>query len=333
MTTIDHHDEKKRNVKASERMESLPTRKASETAILIVDDEPAMWQVFSRTLHRHGYDCHWASSAHEARVLLSRRDFDLVLCDIVMPGESGLDLSRYIRATRSHLPVIIVTGIDSLEIAHEALSLDIYGYMVKPVDRTQLLISVANALRRRELEDRAELQRQELEQTVQQRTQALVASNAALKHNEHQLEKKAAELEQLNNALSVLLEKHEEARNAMEARILANMHKSIMPYLDKLKIGRLSNQQRQYVDMIDAGIRHILSPFANNLTAVGQHLTPGEFQVAHLIRQGKSTKEISELLNLSENTIMTHRYKIRTKLGLKNIKQSLHSYLSALADQ
>jgi len=154
-----------------------------------------------------------------------------------------------------------------------------------------------------------------------------------LKNNEHQLALKAAELEQLNSALSVLLKKHQEDRAAMEANVLANVQKSIIPYLEKLKRGRLSERQRHHVEMVDTGVRRIVSPFAKSLSSVGRHLTPGEFQVADLIRQGKSTKEISNLLHLSENTIMTHRYRIRTKLGLKNNKQNLRNYLSTLSKQ
>ena len=308
-------------------MENEPHR------LLIVDDDKAIWQTFSRTLTREGYECRWAANVAEARQIVASQTFDLVLLDIVMPGESGLAFGRYLRETSPGMPVVYVTGLSSMETAREALSMDIYGYIVKPVDRSQILISVANALKRKELETKQKAYRQHLELEVQKRTKDLVASNVALKNKEALLSIKAEEQEQLNNALTVLLKKQKEDRTAVEAQMLFNVHKIIKPYLDKLKACRLSEQQLNYVEMIENGIDDIVSSFSKSLSAISQYLTPSEYQVADLIRQGKSTKEISALLNLSDNTIMTHRYKIRTKLGLKNSKQNLRSYLSTFSNQ
>ena len=299
-----------------------------KTAILIVDDESAVWQLYNRTLAGEGYDCHWASSAGEAREMLSRRSFDLVLCDIVMPGGSGFDLCRHINTAYPDLPVIIVTGLGGMETAREALTMDIYGYIVKPVDRGQVLISVANALKRKALETRQRRYHQNLEEEAHDRKKELVWSHEALKSKEVLIAKKADELEALNNALKVLLKKQQEDRAVLEEQMQANVFKTIKPYLEKLKACRLSNRQLRYVEMIEAGIDQIVSPFAKNYSTASLYLTPSEFQVADLIRHGKSTKEIAALLNLSENTIISHRYKIRTKLGLKNSKQNLRAYLN-----
>jgi len=59
-------------------------------------------------------------------------------------------------------------------------------------------------------------------------------------------------------------------------------------------------------------------------------LTPTEIQIANLVKEGKTTKEISAILNLSENTIMSHRYKIRSKLGLLKKKMNLRTFLQSL---
>ena len=301
--------------------------------ILIVDDQQAEWRVFNRMLSREGYLCHWAPNAAEARQMISQQYFDLVLCDIVMPGESGIDLCRHIRGTQPEMPVIFVTGISGMETAREAMEMDVYGYIVKPVDRAQMLISVANAIKRSGLEEQRRRHLRQLEEEIKRRTKELVASNEELKRKETLLKQKADELVELNSALNVLLKKKEEDRAVLEAQMIANVHKTIVPYLDKLKTCRLTDQQMDYVEMIDTGIRRIMSPFSRRLSTISQHLTPGEFQIASLIRQGSSTKEISSLLNLSENTIMTHRYNIRSKLGLKKSKKNLRAYLNSLSNQ
>lgn len=310
-------------------------KKASESkgTVLIVDDEIATGKVFNRTLTRNGYNCHWASDASIARQLLTEHGFDVVLCDIVMPGESGLELGRFIKSTWPHLPLIIVTGLEDLDTAREALALDIYGYIIKPASRSQVLISVSNALRRSELEKEHRTYRIRLEKEVRIRTDELIASNETLQKSKEIIAQKVNELEKLNNALNILLKKNQESRAAMEADVVANVKRIIHPYLEKLKASRLSAQQIRHLDMIDQGIRRIISPFTQSLSNIGHQLTPSELHIADLIRQGKSTKEISTMLNLSENTIMTHRYKIRTKLGLKNSSQNLFNYLNSLSNQ
>jgi DNA-binding CsgD family transcriptional regulator len=74
----------------------------------------------------------------------------------------------------------------------------------------------------------------------------------------------------------------------------------------------------------------ILHYFSENISKLARQLTPTEIQIADLIRDGKSTKEISSLLNLSTKAIDFHRNNIREKLGLKCSKVSLKSYLASL---
>lgn len=75
---------------------------------------------------------------------------------------------------------------------------------------------------------------------------------------------------------------------------------------------------------------HMVSPFVTALSSRFLNLTPSEIRIAGLIKEGRASKEIADLLNLSVNTVLFHRYQIRCKLGLKNKKTNLQSYLKSL---
>ncbi|MHC1742594.1 MAG: response regulator [Syntrophobacteraceae bacterium] len=298
--------------------------------VLIVDDEDAIRRLIRDTLERNGYSSVEASNVARAREQLQAYACDVMLCDIRMPGESGLDLVRFVKGAAPDVAVIMVTGVDDMRIATEALSLGLYGYLLKPISRTQILITVANSIRRRQLELQQRASRELLEKLVSERTRELQQVNERLKRREAELDLRTKELEEMNGALRVLLRKGESDRRELQDDVLTNVAQTITPYLDKLKRASLSEAQQRDLNILETNVRKIISPFARELSAPHLGLTPTELQVASLIKQGKGTKEISSILNLSTNTVMTHRFKIRTKLGLKNNKQNLRSYLGSL---
>ncbi len=298
--------------------------------ILIVDDEAAVRGVLIKTLESNGYNCTPAADASEARRCLEKQGFDLILCDIMMPGESGLDLIRHVASKYPDTAIIMVTGIDDPQEVKIAREIGIYGYILKPFDPNQILISAANALRRRELEMQAKAYRQNLERIVKQRTAELLDRNATLQKREAELKAQAKELEEVNSALRVLLKRREQDQSALEESILANVKKTIEPYLERLKRGRLNTEQQAYLSIIAENIRDIVSPFIKELSSSHLNLTPTELRIVNLIKQGKSTKEIAAILTLSANTVMSHRYKIRSKLGLLKKKTNLYTFLQSL---
>ena len=84
-------------------------------------------------------------------------------------------------------------------------------------------------------------------------------------------------------------------------------------------------------NILESNLTNILSPFLNKLSLKYKNLTPREIQIAHLIKEGKTSKEIAELLNMSPGTVAFHRENIRNKLNLKNNKENLRSYLMTLS--
>ena len=137
------------------------------TKVLIVDDDGVFRRSTARILTAHGYSCVEARSSAQARVVLdTEQDVALVLCDIKMPGESGIELLRELTADFPDLAVVMTTGVDDPRIADVAFEFGAFGYVIKPFDTNELLINLASALKRRDLESAQRGHVRTLEQTI-----------------------------------------------------------------------------------------------------------------------------------------------------------------------
>lgn len=155
--------------------------------ILVVDDEEPIRRLIGYLLQTHGYTVDFASDAREARQKLDEQPFALMLCDVNMPGESGMDLVRNTLAEHPHTAAIMVTGLDSSVLANAALDVGAFGYIIKPFESNEVLIDVTNALRRRRLEMENRLHRENLEDIVRTRTVALQQALDWLERSEKEL--------------------------------------------------------------------------------------------------------------------------------------------------
>ena len=151
-----------------------------------------------------------------------------------------------------------------------------------------------------------------------------------LKEKEEELIIKPRSLEDLNAALRVKLKQREQYREELEKTLLSNVKEFVLPYIEKLRNTHGGNNHMIYVDLIESSLKEILSPYSRKLSAKFSQLTPKEIQVANLIKDGKSSKEIAKLLNVSSSAIDVDRYRIPTKLALNNKKTNLRSYLNSL---
>jgi DNA-binding CsgD family transcriptional regulator len=152
----------------------------------------------------------------------------------------------------------------------------------------------------------------------------------ARKERETELEFKKINLEEVNTALKVLLKRSDEGKTEIEEKVLLNVRKLIMPYFEKLKISRLNDEQKTYVDIIDSNLNEIISSFVRSLSSIYWKFTSTEIQIANLVTQSRTTKEIANLLNLAVRTIESYRDNIRKKLGIKNKQINLRSYLLSI---
>ncbi len=135
-----------------------------------MDDEPSVTQVLARWLEADGYICSQAGSGADALIALGEKDYPLVVTDIMMPGMTGVELLEKIRKTRPRTAVIMLTGVDDRSTANRALELGAYTYMIKPFERSEVLINVANAFQRRSLEIMRDEYECRLENDVRKRT-------------------------------------------------------------------------------------------------------------------------------------------------------------------
>ena len=115
-------------------------------SILVVDDEPLMCNLCRAILEHAGYDVRTAQSGAEALRLLDERPVDLVVCDLFMPGLSGLEVIPEIRRRRPDLPVLVVTGgLASPDALPEALRRSgVFAVLAKPFTHSGLVAAVAD---------------------------------------------------------------------------------------------------------------------------------------------------------------------------------------------
>ena len=152
--------------------------------LLIADDDEALRGWVERIVSREGYSCEGARDAKDVRERLRDGDYQVMLLDINMPGESGIELLAHVRRDYPDLAVLMVTGEDSIELAMTAIEFGAYGYMVKPVRSGELLINIANALHRRHREAQSWRLIQRVEATLEERTDMLEQALQDLKLSE-----------------------------------------------------------------------------------------------------------------------------------------------------
>lgn len=160
---------------------SIVTGDNGGPSILVVDDDEQIGGLLVRMLEPHGYRCVVTSDPAEARDRLIGGQFALLLTDILMPGESGLSLAKYVTAQHQDTAVIMVTVLGDPRIAQSALEVGAYGYIVKPFQPDEVLITVAGALHRRSLEIENRRHREHLSQLVQERTAELQGTLARVR--------------------------------------------------------------------------------------------------------------------------------------------------------
>jgi putative two-component system response regulator len=236
------------------------------TELLIVDDDDALRRWGERVVRERGYACDVAADSARARELLAKDSYELVLLDVNMPGESGIELLSHIRSDQPDAAVVMVTGEDDPRLAMTAIELGAFGYVVKPVGAGELLINVANALHRRALELESRRLVRSLQTTAAQRGERLEEALGDLHRSEskvwisqaetifrlarvvefrdeetgHHLQRMSSYCETLARNLDLSADRAERIRLASQ---LHDVGKVAVPDSILLKRGKLTNEE------------------------------------------------------------------------------------------
>jgi two-component system phosphate regulon response regulator OmpR len=136
------------NLTQTAKLAPTPTEPADDAPhLLLVDDDRRIRDLLSRFLANEGYRVTTAKSADDARAKLLGLHFDMLILDVMMPGESGFDLARFIRAS-SAVPIIMLTARHETESKIEGLQIGADDYVAKPFETRELVLRIGNVLRR-----------------------------------------------------------------------------------------------------------------------------------------------------------------------------------------
>jgi DNA-binding response OmpR family regulator len=114
--------------------------------LLVVEDDPEMRDLLRKVIEKEGYAVSVAPGAREALALLSQARIDLVITDLVMPGEGGLEILRVIQEENLVLPVIIITAFGDWGSYSRALEMGAAAYISKPLRMAELIAAIHAAL-------------------------------------------------------------------------------------------------------------------------------------------------------------------------------------------
>lgn len=160
---------------------------------------------------------------------------------------------------------------------------------------------------------------------------ALKLAEEALKESQEDLFEQKQSLEEANIALKVLLKQRESDKLELEKKVLSNVKDLVMPYVEKLKSANLKPKDKTLVEIIETHLNDVISPLMQRFANAKILLTPQEMQVAGLVKDGKTSKEIADILNVTEATVNFHRKNLRVKFGLTNQRSNLRSYLLSIS--
>ena len=276
------------------------------------------------------------------------KPFSVAFLDVRMPpGPNGVWTAKEIRQLDPYINIVMVTAYSDIspsEIAIQVPPPERLLYMQKPF-HTHEIQQFASALTAKWTAEKDLVETNlYLDQLVKERTKELTLAIEAMEnsnkkyrsttHSLHETEAalaaQAQDLEGTNETLQKMISKNKAEKKEVEEKVLFAVHEMIEPYLDQLEKSRLDDYQKSFVKIIRTNIEEIAAPFMKNLSHKYFRLNPTEINIANLIKQGITTKEISQRLEMTKRNVDFYRDRIREKIGIKNTKSNLKTVLKDL---
>jgi PAS domain S-box-containing protein len=152
-----------------------------------------------------------------------------------------------------------------------------------------------------------------------------------LEARERELKAKTRDLQEVNTALKVLLERREQDKSEVEETVISNINDFVLPHLERAKKAAAGKALFDHLSVLEDNLSTITSSFFRKLSSKYANLTATEVEVANLVKNGKTIKEIADALHISNKTVEVHRMNIRKKTGIAKTKTSLRTHLLSLA--
>ncbi len=276
--------------------------------VLVVDDDTAICNVLKEMISSLGIRVETTSNPLEVLDLVRGTFFNAILLDIMMPEKSGMELLPEIVEVSPDTKIIIISGFADTDAAISALRLGVFDFLEKPFKKRLLSHSINRAL---------ETQKTEL----------------AYRNEKIKLQDASRRLMENNAALSTLANNIDRERNRVEANIEKMIKLTILPVIEgSLQREDLSRNHQRDLELLRNLVTD-LTLMLNVQQALSTTLTPTEFRIAVLIGAKLKTNEIARHLNISPETVKSHRKNIRKKLGLNKSHDNLRAHLQSALDR
>jgi DNA-binding response OmpR family regulator/DNA-binding CsgD family transcriptional regulator len=283
----------------------------SRTDVLIIDDDDGTRLTIKHIVESAQYQARTATGGHDALRMVQEKVPDIILLDLVMPKMDGHEVCRRLKADprSAEVPIIFLSGLVSAEEKVKAFEAGGVDYLVKPCSTVELLARLHTHL------------------ALQRARNALATE---VRNQTVELEEKNRELHETNIVLKRLLLEIEKEKQLIGRVIRMNIERLILPDLaDLAGMAEAPERQRhQLHDTIQTNLMDLSVSITGEDIAAYSLFTPTELRVLNFIRQGRSSKEIAQSLNISPQTVATHRKKIRKKLKISGKKINLTSFLT-----
>lgn len=278
--------------------------------VLIAHHDRQFVHQIRKMLDTFKYGSDYVTRAGKLLAKMEREPIDLVLLDTHLPDKKGLTLLKTLKRHPVYkgVPVIMLTEEGEEQMMIKCFECGAFDCFCRPLKGAVFKARLSLAV------------------TTRTRLTDLKKLNDELGRR---VKKSTASLEEMNTTLRVLLGKREEDKIKIGENIYVNFKSLIQPLLHQLK-NSLTSKDRAQFDLLESNIKEMISPFSKKLANPLVGLTPTEIQVAALVRNGETNKEIAVLLNKSIRAITSHRESMRLKLGLKNKKINLRTYLMSI---